>query len=272
MAAMRRALRTFGAWLARDVGRLYAGLFGGGIAVAALTLPPNRNTVANTALVVGGVLVALGALVPWFRHARWKHASLEFEDPMIQRERARSALGVSEEQRTPGVNLKTFPASDPTRIYTATQALAALFEDTKRRVPDFVHCSFRLFMYDALQERLVAVLSTPGQAEASRAWRIGEGVTGVAYRDAEYAIAVGDATHDETFGLDEDAQRHYSDLTEVAAAPVLNESRTTIGVLSVSHCEDKTILDTAAGRSVHDLAAAACARVIVDLLGWRSDD
>ena len=272
MTAIREILGAFGAWLVGDLGRLYAGLFGGGLAIVGLTLPSNRNTVANTALVVGGALVALGGLVPWFRQARWKHGSLEFEAPEIQRERARAALRVSEEQSTPGVNFTAFAAIDATRVYAATQALSALFNDTARRAPEFANCSFRLFMFDALKERLVAVLSTPEQSEPSREWTIGEGVTGVAYRDAEYVIAVGGATHDETFGLDEDAQTYYSDLTEVAAAPVFNASRKAIGVLSVSHRENASILDTPVGRRVHDQTAAACARVIVDLLGWRSDD
>ena len=81
MTAIREILGAFGAWLVGDLGRLYSGPFGGGLAIVGLTLPSNRNTVANTALVVGGALVALGGLVPWFRQARWKHGSLEFETP-----------------------------------------------------------------------------------------------------------------------------------------------------------------------------------------------
>lgn len=272
MTKMVKNLRLFVIWLARDLGRLYAALFGGAVAVIALTLPANRNTVANTALVVGGVLVALGGLVPWFRLARWKHGELEFEDPQIQRQRARLAQHVSEEQRTPGVSFEASTALDATRVYVAAQALGALFEDTARSAPGFDKCSFRLFMYDALRERLVAALSAPGQDVASREWKTGEGVTGAAYRDAEYVIAIGDSTHDETFGLDEDAQAYYSNLTEVAAAPILSASRNVIGVLSVSHSEEETILDTLEGRRAHHLAATACARIIVDLLGWRSDD
>ena len=272
MTAIREALGEFGAWLVRDLGRLYAGLFGGGLAVAALTLASNRNTVANTALVVGGALVALGALTPWFRHAQWKHGSVEFEDPEIQRERVRSALRISEEQRTSSADFRSSTAPDALRIYAATQALDAIFKDTARHAPEFARCSFRLFMYDDLKQRLIAVLTTPEQPVASRMWEPGKGVTGVAYKEAKYVIAVGDATHDDTFSLDETAQTYYADFAEVAAAPVFNASRKVIGVLSISHCENTTILDTLDGRNAHDLAAAACARIIVDLLGWRSDD
>lgn len=263
-----RLLRTVVDWLLRDVGRLYAGLFGGGLAIAGLTLSSNRNTVANTALVVGGMLVALGSLVPWFRHARWKHGSVEFEDPQIQRRRAEAAVTVSEGQRTPGGRLRASNFLDGTRIYAATQALTALFRDA----PGFDKCSFRLFMYDDAKSRLVAVLSVPGQPEPSREWRIGEGATGVAYKEAEYVLAAGEATHDVTFNLDEDARAYYSDITEVAAAPVLNASGSIIAVLSVSHAEQETILNTSDGRRVHERAAGACARILVDLLGWRSDD
>lgn len=272
MTRIATSLGSFIVWLTRDLGRPYTALFGTAVAGAALTLPSNRNTVANMALVVGGVLVALGGLVPWFRHARWKHGSLEFEDPEFQRQRARLARQVSEEQRTPGVSFEASTALDATRLYVATQALGALFNDTVRYAPGFDNCSFRLFLYDALRERLVATLSAPGRDEASREWKVGEGVAGVSYRDAEYVIASGDSAHDETFGLDESAQRYYSDLTEVAAAPILSASRNVIGVLSVSHNEDATILDTSEGRRGHLLAATACARIVVDLLGWRSDD
>lgn len=264
----RRLFRAAVAWLLRDIGRLYAGLFGGGLAIAGLTLSPNRNTVANTALVVGGILVALGSLVPWFRHARWKHGSVEFEDPQIQRRRAETAVTVSEGQRTPGGRLRASNFLDGTRIYAATRALTALFSDA----PRLANCSFRLFMYDEAKDRLVAVLSFPGQSEPSREWKIGEGATGVAYQDAAYVVAVGEATHDDTFDLDKDARSYYSDITEVAAAPVLNASGSVIAVLSVSHSEQETILNTPNGRRVHERAAGACARILVDLLGWRSDD
>ena len=207
----KRQRAAFYHWINRDLGRVYAGLFGGALATVGLTLGSNRNTVANTALVVGGLLVALGALVPWFRHAQWKHASVEFEDPQIQRQRAEAALTVQEgENAREPTNFVT-----ATRLYTATQALAALFTSAD----GFAQCQFRIFMYDSPKDRLVAVLNVPNQPQPSREWMIGEGVTGTAYRDKSYTIAIGDATSDTTFGLDTDAQTHYSDLTEVGRRP-----------------------------------------------------
>lgn len=267
------SLRTAAArFVAGNVGRLYVGLIGGVVVVWALVLPADRNTVANTAIVVGASLVALGGLVPWFRHARWKSASLEFEDPEIQRTRAGVARAVASEQKTPGVAIAHSAAIDATRNYAATMALAAVCEDAARQALGFKHCRFRLFMYDAQQDELTAVLTPPGQGDLTKSWKPREGVTGVAYSTGEYAIAVGEETHDETFGLSDEARRSYAHLTEVAAAPVLNASRKVIGVLSVSHDTGERILSTASGRKIHMSAAAAAARVIVDLLGWRSDD
>ena len=86
---------SFGAWLVRDLGRLYAG-FGGGLAVAALTLASKRNTVDGPRC--GGSA----------RGARRSHSGFgcsveardgsEFEAPDSARD-LRSALRISEEQR-----------------------------------------------------------------------------------------------------------------------------------------------------------------------------
>ncbi|MDE0669019.1 MAG: hypothetical protein OXI48_08335 [bacterium] len=94
----------------------------------------------------------------------------------------------------------------------------------------------------------------------------------MAYDTGEYQIATGGATHDGTHNLDEDRQRRYADLAEVAAMPVLNAAGATIGVLSVSHTTGRAILATSEGRRAHSTAADALARVLVDLLGWRSDE
>lgn len=158
-----------------------------------------------------------------------------------------------------------------TRYYAASLALEAVFEDAARLDEGFAQCRFRLFMYDERRSRLIAVLRPNDASEAAREWEPGKGVTGVAYETREYAIAVGAATHDDTFHLDDDAKLDYADLTEVAAAPVFNASNHVIGVLSVSNTTSRLILSRPLGRRVHIQATSVSARILVDLLGWRSD-
>ena len=278
-------------FLSGNVGRVYVGLMGGLITCAALVhMQADRNTVANTAVVSGCVLIALGGLVPWFRRVRWKHGSVDLQDPEIAK--ASAALDISEQQRASevpmladeaaaggvarrrshAISISKDNAIDATRSYVATLALAAVFKDAAVRNPDFKDCEFRLYMYDSLRERLVAVLSTEEQEGAARQWKSGEGVTGVAYEQEKYVVAVDAETHDDTFNLDEEAQRTHADLREVAAIPVLSASRDVIGVLSVSNDTQTRILNTEAGYRVHTRVAVAAARIIVDLLGWAQDD
>ena len=52
---------------------------------------------------------------------------------------------------------------------------------------------------------------------------------------------------------------------------LVNASHHVIGVLSVSNTTNEPVLDRQLGRLVHMQAAAVSARIVVDLLGWRSD-
>ena len=54
--------------------------------------------------------------------------------------------------------------------------------------------------------------------------------------------------------------------------PLANASGRAVGVLSVSHSSDETILNTPAAYEAHARAAAAATRVVVDLLGLDNDD
>lgn len=253
-----------------EVGRPYAALVGLGVVVAGLGLSPGRNTVASTAVVAGSVLVVLGALVPWFRRVSWKHGELEIEHPEIRK--AQAAQELAERQSGPGLSLHSGEEVDAARLYSARVALKAIYGDADVYVPAFEQCEFRLFMYDEERSLLVASVRPIDPLVVGREWRPGEGATGVAYEIGEYVIAVGDQTHDATFNLDPSARLAYAHLTEVAAMPLANASGRVVGVLSVSHSTDETILNTSEGYAAHARAAAAATRVVVDLLGLENDD
>jgi hypothetical protein len=202
---------------------------------------------------------------------RWPGGFVEVEDPELQR--ARVAKEVSEEQDRDDVDVSVGESEtlDATRYLVATFAAEGTISEAKRAYPSFDDCEFRFFMFDEEEERLVAALR-PDQPEVGhRGWKRREGVTGLAYDTGDYQIATGRATHDGTHNLDEERQRQYANLTEVAAMPVKNALGLTIGVLSVSHTTGRPILATSESRKAHSAAADALARVVVDLLGWRSE-
>ena len=216
-------------------------------------------------------------MAPWLRSLKWPGGSVELENPAIQaakvyEQKAKVAMEVSDEQDRDDVSVGQGETLDATRYLVATLAAEEILEEAGRAYQGFGDCEFRFFMFDDDEEKLFAVLR-PDQPDAGqRGWRRSEGVTGRAYDSGEYQIATGGATHDGTYNLDEDRQQRYANLTEVAAMPVQNALGVTIGVLSVSHATDRTILATVESRRAHSAAADALARVVIDLLGWRSDD
>lgn len=268
-ASASRWLRFAEAQVQHNAGRLYAALVGSGMIVAACLIASNLGSATHTLIVGGATLVGLGTLTPWLRRVGWGKASAVFEDPELQR--ARLSKEISEEQSQNRLSIKMQESLDATRYFAATLAVQAIFADARGAHPSFNVCQLRFFMYDNRQERLFAVLR-PNQPEVDqRGWRLREGVTGMAYDTGEFQLATGTATHDGTYNLDEDRQRRYAHLTEVAAMPVMNAQDVVIGVLSASHDTDSSILATDDWGRTHQAAADALARVVVDLLGWHSD-
>ena len=159
---------------------------------------------------------------------------------------------------------------DTTRQLVAEKAAQALFDDA---VADYFEgCQFRFFMYNDRQQKLIAVLRPDPPSDSQHGWKPGEGATGMAYQDGAYQLAQGIKIHDGTFALEEERRQRYSHLTEVAAMPVVNASDRLIGGLSVSHSQDRVILGTDEGHRRHAAIASAMSRIVVDLLGWRTDE
>ena len=196
----------------------------------------------------------------------------ELQEARMSQQKAQVAKEMSDDQERDDVSFGQAEALDATRYLVATLAAERILEEAASAYSGFGDCEFRFFMFDDEEEKLFAVLR-PDQPDAGqRGWRRSEGVTGLAYDSGEYQIATGSATHDGTYNLDEDRQQRYAELTEVAAMPVQNALGVTIGVLSVSQTTARTIIGTAESRRAHSAAADALARVVIDLLGWRSDE
>ncbi len=268
-AGVTRWLRFLEAQIQHNTGRLYAAVVGSGMVVAACLIASRLGSATHTMIVGGATLVGLGTLTPWLRRVGWGKASAVFEDPELQR--ARLSKEISEEQSQNRLSIKMQESLDAARYFAATLAAQAIFADAQEADPRFNVCQLRFFMYDNRQERLFAVLRPNQPDEGQRGWKLREGVTGMAYATGEFQLAIDTATHDGTYNLDEDRQKRYAHLTEVAAMPVMNAQGGVIGVLSASHDTDNRILATDDWRRTHQAAADALARVVVDLLGWHSD-
>lgn len=221
----------------------------------------------GAAVGVGGVLVGVSGMAPWMRRVKFPGGELEMEHPS---DRAEKYQDIADRTDAGHVSISSDEQMDTTRQLVAEKAAQALFDDAASDY--FEGCQFRFFMYSDRQKKLTAVLRPEPPQGPQRGWRPGEGVTGVAYQNGVYQLAQGDKTHDGTFALDEERQEQYSHLTEVAAMPVVNANDRLIGVLSVSHSQDRVILGTDEGYRKHAALASAMSRIVVDLLGWRTDD
>ena len=221
----------------------------------------------NAAISVGGFLVGVSGMAPWVRSVRIGTAELQMTPPSHRAERYREMSG---QQDAGGVFVTAKGERDTTRQLVAEKAAQAVFHAA---VEDYFEgCEFRFFMYNDRRRELIAVLRPEMPEAEQRGWRPGEGATGVAYQKGIYQLAQGDKTHDGTFGLDEERQERYQHLTEVAAIPVVNANGRLIGVLSVSHSQDRVILGTDEGYRKHAAVADEMARIVVNLLGWRTDE
>ena len=221
----------------------------------------------GAAIGVGGVLAGVSGMAPWLRRVKFPGGELEMRDPPGTAEQYQQMA-----DRKDAGKRTIFPDEqmDTTRQLVAEKAAQALFDDA---VEDYFDgCQFQFFMYNDRQQKLIAVLRPDSPSDPQRGWKPGEGATGMAYQKGIYQLIQGSKTHDGTFGLEDERRHRYSHPTEVAAMPVLNASDRLIGVLSVSHSQDRVILGTDEGYRRHVAIASAMSRIVVDLLGWRTDE
>lgn len=129
-------------------------------------------------------------------------------------------------------------------------------------------CTLHLYLWDEDLQALAPAFED-GDAET---WASGVGVVGTAYSTGNFAYAEGDATHDDTFNLPIDRQSTHSDLVSCAAMPITNWSNHQIAVLSMSNHDQERVLDDGAVFAEMAFLSQIIARILIDLLGWFTDE
>jgi len=103
-------------------------------------------------------------------------------------------------------------------------------------------------------------------------WQVGQGLVGRAWRDREALVARGAEVMQGLEDLPPARRENYRALAVVAAVPVLHAAGRPIAVLSASSTDPASPLDQPEGIEALVTHADAIARIIVDLLGWESDE
>jgi len=130
--------------------------------------------------------------------------------------------------------------------------------------------NLRLYLPDERAEVLSPVLRRPA-ADDGESWRSGEDAVGRSWSDNAFVVARGDEVMKGLEQVPSDRRPSHPRLAIVVAAPVRNANGRPIGVLSASSRDRDSGLDSPEAAGDLFAAAAVCARILVDLLGWASD-
>lgn len=255
----------------QHLGRLVVVLVGVGLIVAAYLQA--RTALGAQSLWAGAFLVLVGGLIPWLRKASVSPSeglALETHPEGEATAEIAERGGEAGRSATEGHALDLEDDARPaSRYMVASAAVDQLFHPVDGPLKG---CEFRLYLYDSDRDRLLPAIEPRPDADGSEGWEVGQGVTGEAWRQAEYVFATGRECHDATFGLAPDQQHRYRDLTAVAAMPVINHRGDVIAVLSGSSTDPTAPLVTADGFEAHLTLAACASRILVDLLKWAADE
>jgi hypothetical protein len=131
---------------------------------------------------------------------------------------------------------------------------------------DLAGCEGRIFLFDRTAQKLMPAFRPATAHRPAFGWAIGQGVTGAAYERGVRVLATGEATHDDTFNLTDEMKRRYSDLTAVAAAPLVDRNLNVIGALSLSSKDPQTRLISRDAEWQHFDLAVQVSVALVDLL------
>jgi len=229
-----------------------------------------RDTFATFALVAGVFLLVAGALPIRKGSIGPEGATVEVEAATRAAQTTRAAATATEitRERADGeILVADTETVDAARFLGANAAVAALLNP---ETGPLAGMRMHLFLYDAEVDRLMPVFEPTPQDPQADGWMVGRGVTGRAYELGEYVVATGAATHDATYGLNEEEQAKFASLRAVAAMPVMNADEQVIGVLSCSSIEDVHL----EGEDTYEAqlaVAAAISRILIDLLHWFQD-
>ena len=157
---------------------------------------------------------------------------------------------------------------DAARFYIADRAIVRLLTPTDGPLAG---CRMHLYVYDDAARLLLPVFEPEERRGTTQGWRTGSGAVGHAFEQGEYVLAVGNATSDSTFQLNDEEQKRYEYLTAAVATPVFNAADECIAVLSASTGVADHPMTTKDGEAAMVALAAGMARILVDLLKWFDD-
>lgn len=224
----------------------------------------HSDTVVATLLVLGVVLVVVGALLPYIEEVAGGTLRVRTRNSDV----GKLGQEVEEIRKTKpdpeSVDLAGEDHWDGARYRLGERALEWLLIDLAGHLEG---CEARVFLYDADERKLMPAWRPPtATSHSSLGWEVGQGVTGRAYQKRQYISAKWQRTHDDTFGLTAEMKARYAKLTAVAAVPLFDPDGKVIGTLSLSSEATNTKLITDLGYSEHLALAEQVAVVLVDLL------
>jgi hypothetical protein len=132
--------------------------------------------------------------------------------------------------------------------------------------------SLHLYLPDETGAMLVPAFEADRSGAGTGRWQVGQGIVGRAWRDREALAARGAEIMQGLADLPADRREQYAALAVVAAVPVLNAAGRPIAVLSASSTDPASTLDRPDGIEALVTHAEAISRIVVDLLGWESDE
>jgi hypothetical protein len=235
-----------------------------GVLVIWLGVAIDNGTKSQTLLIGGLIFVLIATVGSAIRRIGSAILNIEFGESDVG-ELGSAVEQMREERPDPaGIDLPGRDEWDGAAFRLGEQAIDYLLTNLSGSLVD---CEARLYLYDKTSQRLMPAF-TPSTAQDSsrKGWKVGQGVTGLAYEKGKYVYAWGDTAHDDTYGLTPEMQQRYEKLTAVAAAPLTDRSGKMIGILSLSSTVDGTALASEPGYKEHLALAQKVAVALVDLL------
>lgn len=271
---MSDAMKWVGGVVRVNAGRLLVMVPGLGLLTNAATRPGTlSDTEFVVALLVGGGLLLGGYLAPSLRRLviGAKGVEIETHEPNYEAPLQQGTELTEEVESTRGADVRPDEAILAAQFYAADRAMDSIFAS----VLHSEGLQFHLYLMDDDVGGLWPTFGAPNHVDEQPPWRPGVGVVGTAYQRNEFVVATGAATNDGTYGLDDTQRAQHAGLFAVAAAPIVNAAGTVIGVLAASerdyYGDGSLILQRPEAREAFTVAADACARVLIDLLGWFTD-
>jgi hypothetical protein len=240
--------------------------FGATAIIVALFSKPRPSNFPNTLLYVGGVLIGLSVFESRIRRGKFGPVEIEVDQPESEAGEARE---VAQEFDSGGpFSVNEGSVETVSRYFAGQRALEALLAV---RLEACGEARYMVFLPDEDTGRLLPIFTKDEEFDPG-GWEIGKGATGAAYLRGEYVVALGEATHDETYGLTRAQGARYQGVTGVSAMPLSNASGRSIGVLTATTSEVSPVMATDGARDAMLTLGLQITRVLVDLLKWYSDD